>query len=138
MSAEGAMRAAVVAALGGDAALMALANGIYDGAPVQASEPYVVVADCAGVDWGAKGVDGRELRLSIALYDKGDTSAMIAAMLGRVEAAMRGIDGVADGWRIVTMRFVRSRVARSVASQRRNGGWQGVVDYRARVVSDDG
>lgn len=134
MSAEGAMRAAVVAALGGDAALMALVNGIYDGVPVQASEPYVVIAECAGVDWGAKGVDGREVRLSISLHDKGDTSAAIAAMLGRVESAMRGIEDVVDEWRIVTMRFVRSRVVRSMASQRREGGWQGVVDYRVRVV----
>jgi hypothetical protein len=134
MSAEGAVRAAVVAALGEDGALMALVNGLYDGVPVQASAPYIVVADCAGADWGAKGVDGREVRLSIALYDKGEGSAAIAAMLARVEAAMRGVGGVVGGWRIVTVRFVRSRVARAVASQRRDGGWQGVVDYRVRVV----
>lgn len=136
MSAEGAMRATVVAALGGDAALMALVNGIHDGAPVQASAPYVVVAECAGADWGAKGVDGREVRLSISLHDKGDTSAAIAEMLGRVEAVMRGIESLVGGWRVVTMRFVRSRVARSVTSQRRDEGWQGVVDYRMRVVSE--
>lgn len=136
MSAEGAMRAAVVAALGGDAALMALVNGIHDGAPVQASAPYVVVAECAGADWGAKGVDGREVRLSISLHDKGDTSVAIAEMLGRVEAVMRGIESLVGGWRVVTMRFVRSRVARSVTSQRRDEGWQGVVDYRMRVVSE--
>jgi hypothetical protein len=136
MSAEGAIRSAVVAALRADAALMALLNGLYDGAPVQASQPYAAVAECAGSDWGAKGVDGRELRLSIALFDKGETPARIAAMLGRVEVAMRGLDGTVEGWRIVTVRFVRSRVARAVASQRREGGWQGVVDYRLRAVAE--
>ncbi|MDX3900226.1 MAG: hypothetical protein QHC40_06935 [Sphingobium sp.] len=75
------------------------------------------------------------MRLSVALFDKGETPGAIAAMLGRVEAAMRGVDGdVRDGWWIVGVRFVRSRVARAVPSQRRGGGWQGVADYRVRAV----
>lgn len=135
MSAEGAIRAAAVAALRADAALTALVNGIHDGAQVQASEPYIQVGECVGTDWGAKGLDGREVRLSLALLDKGETPGAIAAMLGRVEVAMRGVDGdVRDGWRIVGVRIVRSRVARAVPSQRRDGGWQGVADYRMRAV----
>ncbi len=135
MSAEGAIRAAVVAALREDAALTALVNGIHDGAQVQASEPYIQVTECVGTEWGAKGLEGREVRLSLALFDKGETPGAIAAMLGRVEAAMRGVDGSArEGWRIVGMRFVRSRVARTAPSQRRDGGWQGVADYRVRAV----
>ncbi|WP_186378756.1 hypothetical protein [Sphingobium sp. B2] len=38
---------------------------------------------------------------------------------------------VREGWRIVTARLVRSRVARAT---RQGGGWSAVVDYRLRAV----
>ena len=38
---------------------------------------------------------------------------------------------VREGWRVVTARLVRSRVARAA---RQGGGWSAVVDYRLRAV----
>ena len=52
MSAELAVRAAVIAALRADAMLMAGLNGLYDGEPVRASAPYGHVGDCIGTEWG--------------------------------------------------------------------------------------
>lgn len=131
MSAEVAVRGAVVAALRGDAVLMAGVNGLFDGVPVRASAPYGVVGDCVAVDWGAKDVDGRELVLTVSLFDVGESPARLAGLLARVGVAMGSVE-VADGWRVVSGRLVRSRVARTGARD----GWQALVDYRFRVVGE--
>ncbi|MEJ7933388.1 DUF3168 domain-containing protein [Sphingobium sp. AN558] len=131
MSAELAIRGAVIDALRGDAALMDRLNGLFDGAPVRASAPYGVVGDCLGADWGAKDVDGRELRLSISLHDAGPAPGRLAPLLARIDPVLRAMQAPADGWRIVATRLLRSRVAKSGAE-----AWQAVVDYRLRVVRD--
>jgi hypothetical protein len=129
MSAEVVVRAAVIDALRGDAALMAGLNGLFDGAAGRASAPYGVVGDCVATDWGAKGLEGRELTLAISLFDVGETPGRLAGWLARVDAVVRGVD-VAGGWRVAGARLVRSRVARTGARD----GWQALADYRIRLV----
>lgn len=133
MSAEMAIRGAVIAALRGDMGLMDGLNGLFDGAPVRASAPYGVVGECIGADWGAKDVEGRELRLSISLHDAGETTGRLARAMARIDPAVRTA-GMVDGWRIVTARLIRSRVARVGA--RGESGWQAVIDYRIRAVRE--
>lgn len=130
MSAELAIRGAVIEALRGDMALMDRLNGLFDGAPARASAPYAVVGECLGADWGAKDVDGRELRLSISLHDAGPTPVRLAPLMARIDPVLRAAIA-ADGWRIVTARLLRSRVARNGTE-----AWQAVVDYRIRVVRE--
>lgn len=130
MSAEVTVRAAVIAALRGDAALMGGLNGLFDGQPVRASTPYAVVGECIAGDWGAKGVDGRELRLSISLHDAGETPGRLAALLTRIDPVVQAADASGEGWRIIGARLVRSRLAKAG----KGDGWQAVVDYRLRVV----
>jgi hypothetical protein len=134
MSAELAVRDAVIAALRGDVALMDGLNGLFDGAPARASAPYGVVGECLGADWGAKDVEGCELRLSISLHDAGETTGRLAALMARIDPAVRGVQGAVDGWRIVTARLLRSRVAR--ATGRGEPGWRAVIDYRIRAVRE--
>ncbi|KEQ50210.1 tail completion protein gp17 [Sphingobium chlorophenolicum] len=129
MSAEVAVRGALVAALRGDAALMAGLNGLFDGAPGRASAPYGVVGDCVALDWGAKDLDGRELVVTVSLFDVGEAPVRLAGLLARVDAVVRAV-GLVGGWRVVGARLVRSRVARTGARD----GWQALVDYRMRVV----
>ena len=129
MSAEVTVRAAIVAALGGDAALMSGLNGLFDGQPVRASVPYAVVGECIGSDWGAKDLDGRELRLTISLHDAGETPGRLAVLLARVGGVMQLLED-AEGWRVVGVRLIRSRVVKG----RDKDAWQAVVDYRVRVV----
>lgn len=133
MSAEVAVRAAVIAALRADGALMAAINGLYDGDPIRASAPYGHVGDCIGSDWGGKDVAGRELRLTIGLQAVDETPARLGAMIARIDPAI-ALAPVLDGWRIVTARLIRSRVARSGA--RPADGWRAVIDYRIRAVRD--
>lgn len=129
MSAEVAVRGAVVAALRGDADLMAGLNGVFDGTPGRASAPYGVVGDCVALDWGAKDVEGRELTLTVSLFDVGEAPSRLAGLLGRVDAVLRAV-GSAEGWRVVGARLVRSRLSRTGARD----GWQALADYRLRVV----
>lgn len=129
MSAEVAVRGAVVEALRGDALLMAGLNGLFDGAPGRATAPYGVVGECVALDWGAKDVDGRELVLTVSLFDVGESPSRLAGLLGRVDPVVRAVE-LAEGWRVVSARLVRSRVARTSARD----GWQALVDYRLRVV----
>ena len=132
MSAEVAVRAAVIAALKEDAELMAALNGLFDGEPVRASVPYALVGECIATDWGAKDVDGRELRLTIGLHDAGETPARMAAMLERIDPAIQAADAGAGGWRIVSARLVRSRLMKT----REKDGWQAIADYRLRAVRE--
>lgn len=131
MSAEVTVRAAIVAALRADTTLMNGLNGLFDGQPVRASVPYAVVGECLASDWGGKGLDGRELRLSISLHDAGETPGRLAVLLGRIEPVVQAADG-GEGWRIVGARLIRSRVMKA----RDKDGWQAVVDYRMRVVRE--
>lgn len=134
MSAEVAVREAVIAALKGDAALMGGLNGLFDGQPVRASVPYAVVGECIATDWGAKELEGRELRLAVNLHDAGEAPTRLAALSARVDAAIAGADAATQGWRIVTARLVRSRLVKGAGRD----GWQAVADYRLRVVSEPG
>lgn len=131
MSAEVTVRAAVIAALEGNAALMGGLNSVFDGQPVRASVPYAVVGECIASDWGAKDVDGRELRLTIGLHEAGETPGRLATLLERIDGVMQGLE-LAEGWRIVGVRLIRSRVAKG----REKDAWQAVVDYRVRVVRE--
>ncbi|KFG89428.1 hypothetical protein BV98_002812 [Sphingobium herbicidovorans NBRC 16415] len=131
MSAEVTVRAAAIAALREDTVLMDGLNGLFDGQPVRASVPYAVVGECLASDWGGKGLDGRELRLSISLHDAGETPGRLAMLLGRIEPVVQAADG-GEGWRIVGVRLIRSRLVKA----RDRDGWQAVVDYRLRVVRE--
>lgn len=133
MSAEVAVRGAVIAALRGDGALMALVNGVHDGEPGRAAMPYGFAGECIGSDWGGKDIEGRELRLTVGLAVAGDATDALGAMIVRVEAAM-GTILPAGGWRVVGARLARSRVAR--AGPGPAGGWRAVVDYRLRAVRE--
>lgn len=131
MSAEAAARAAVIAGLRADGALMAGLNGLFDGEPGRASMPYGHVGECIGADWGGKGLDGREVRLTIGLRAADETPARLAAMMARVDAVLAAVPD-ADGWRTVTARLIRSRLMRD--EPRAPGGWRAMIDYRLRMV----
>ncbi|MEC3911634.1 DUF3168 domain-containing protein [Sphingobium sp. CR2-8] len=131
MSAEVAARAAVIAALRADAVLMAGLNGLFDGEPGRASAPYGHVGEAIGADWGGKDVAGREVRLTIGLRSPDKTPGRLGAMIARIDPALASAP-MQDGWRIVTARLIRSRVARE--DGRAPMGWRAVIDYRLRVV----
>lgn len=120
-----ALAAAVTAALGEVAGL----NGAYDGPPLQAAFPYAIVDAGAESDWSHKSGEGRELRLAVTIRDQGERPARLRALIGAAEAAIGAVAGDFDGWRLVTLVFLRSRMLRAPGA-----GWTAAVDYRARML----
>lgn len=131
MSAEQEIRAAMIAGLRGHSGLSALVNRVFDGPPVKASVPYVVVGEFSGTDWGTKDRPGRELRLALSIIDEGETPTRIGTILPLVGIAVQGVvaAGVA-GWEMGSLVLVRSRLVASAPSK-----WSAVMDYRLRVLS---
>lgn len=124
-SAGEALIAAVTAALGEVAGL----NGVYDGPPLQAAFPYAVVDAGPESDWSHKSGEGRELRLAVTIRDQGERPARLRALMRAAEAAIGGLESEFDGWRLVTMVFLRSQMLRS-----NDATWMAALDYRARLL----
>ena len=125
MTAGAELQAAAIAALQAVAEL----GRVYDGQPVQAAVPYAVVEPGAEADWGHKSGAGREVRLAVTIKDEGERPARLRRLMSEVEAALASVTAVA-GWQLVTMRFLSSRVAKD-----RQGGWIGLVEFRARLLA---
>lgn len=133
MNAEMVARGAVLAALRDHGGLMAVLNGVHDGAPVQASAPYAVVGEAIGGEWGTKDADGWEIRVGISLFDRAEGSGRLGEMMAMADAAVRGIGAIA-GWEVGSIVFLRSRTVRRSPAERDGGGWSATLDYRLRML----
>lgn len=129
MSAEILFRAALLEALSADARLSAMVNGVYEEAPVKASPPYIVLRPGLAGDWSTKDRRGRELRLALSVHDAGRAPDAIGGIAARAERAIEAMPPDLDGWRIVGLVFLRSRLGRDA-----DGGWSVLIEYRARLL----
>ncbi|MBX3562461.1 MAG: DUF3168 domain-containing protein [Sphingomonas sp.] len=129
MSAGEALAKAATAKLAGIAGL----SGIFDARPWQAAHPYATVDAGAEADWSHKTGAGREVRLAIAIRDKGERPERLRRLIAAAEAAMAGPDMATGGWRIVSLAFLRMRIVPDGRD-----GWIGTIDYRARMLAIEG
>jgi hypothetical protein len=106
--------------------------GVWPGAPLQTIVPYAIVEAGAATDWGCKGREGREVRLSIAVYDDGERPQRIQSLMSAVEAALAE-PPPCSGWQIASFAFVRSRLLRQ--GRGGSGGWAGSLEFRARLLA---
>jgi hypothetical protein len=125
-AAADALRAASVAALEGISGI----GRVYDAPPVTASAPHALVEIDADMDWGHKSGAGRELRLAATLTGDGERPIRLRASAAAAEAALAALSGEYQGWRVVTMRRLRSRELR-----RSKSGWAAVIEFRARMLA---
>ncbi len=125
---SGAGQALVEAALTALRAVEGL-NGVYDGPPISAAYPYAVLAAGPESDWSHKGGEGRELRLSILVFDKGERPARLRVIAAAIEAAATGIGPDLAGWRLVNLVFLRGAMLRD-----KGAAWTAAIDYRARLL----
>ena len=121
-----ALSAAAIAAL----SRLAELNGAYDGPPMQAVHPFATVDSGLESDWSHKSGEGRELRLAVTIRDQGERPARLRRLMRLAETALAGA-GAVQGWRIVTLRFLRSRVVRE------STGWVGIIELRARMLAEE-
>jgi hypothetical protein len=122
-----AVQRALVAAL--DVPGLAALTGIYDGPPPDAAYPYAAISDGSTTDWSHKSGQGREHRLSIAIWDDGASPARLHQLIAAAEDAIEATPRNLPGYRIVSLAFLRSRIVRDPA-----GPWAGRVDYRVRTL----
>jgi len=120
-----ALTEAVLAALRGVATL----NGAYDGTPLAAAFPYATVETGPESDWSHKSGEGRELRLSILVRDKGERPARLRESVAAVEAAIPEIGRDLTGWRLVNLVFLRGSMLRDASA-----AWTAAIEYRARLL----
>lgn len=124
MSAGLAVQRLVMAALSGIAGV----TGVFDGPPVDAVAPYLVIGPDLVTDWSTKTEIGHEHRLGVSVWDAGPGAARAKQLMGEVEAVLGGLAGGRDGHGVVSVRFLRSLVLTDP------DGWtQGLVEFRVRT-----
>ena len=110
-------------------ALLALGvlDGVYDGPPARAAYPYVAIDAGSEADWSHKSGTGREIALSLTLWDaRADGLQDLAdAVEGCVTSGL-----VVAGWQLVNSQLVRRRTVRDVA-----GPWAVAIDFRVRMLA---
>jgi hypothetical protein len=117
-----------------EAALAALRTiggmGVYEGPPVQSVYPYAVAEAGLEADWSHKSGDGREVRLTVIMRDRGERPVRLRALMAAAELALGELPADLGGWNVASFLFLRSRL---VAEGK--GAWAGVIDYRARMLA---
>ena len=104
-------------------------NGCYDGPPLSAACPYAIVETGPESDWSHKSGEGRELRLSILVRDKGERPARLRGIMTALETATATIGPDLAGWRLVNLVFLRGSMLRSA-----DAAWTAAIEYRARLL----
>ena len=128
MSAAEALAGAAGAALAGVAGL-----AVHGGPPLQAAFPHAIVETGPESDWSHKSGAGRELRLAVTIRDRGERPDRLRHLTAQAEAAVAAVEAV-EGWQLVTLRFVRSRIV-APARGGAEAEWAGVIEYRARLLA---
>ena len=106
--------------------LQPLAVTVFDAVPVRGGVPQAVLGEPSDSDWGAAGIEGRELRVTVTLSDEGEQPR-------RLRAAMQAVEGIAlpaalsEGWRVAGLAVIATRMAKTGAR------WTANVEWRARL-----
>jgi hypothetical protein len=124
------LQTALVTALETHPVLADELTGVFDGPPPRATFPYASINEGAASDWSTKTALGREIRIGLTVWDDGESATRLHQLIGHVEDAVAALPRDLSGWRIASIVFLRSFVARNPA-----GAWAGVVDYRIRMLS---
>lgn len=130
MTAAGrAVQRALYETLCAHAGLAARVTGIFDHVPEGQGLPYVTVGEAVETDWSAVDFAGRDHRLSVHVWSQHAGMAEAKDILGLVDEALEHIPEQLGGHRLVSLRFLSSRVIADVE----DGVRHGVAEYRART-----
>lgn len=111
-------------------ALAPMGVAVLAAPPGRALFPHLILERPVLADWSARGCEGREGRIAVQAHAQGSVPDAAEAMLAEVEAAVLALPtGLADGWRLVALSLVRSRVGPGG-----EGRWIALAEFRVRVV----
>lgn len=102
-------------------------TGIYHDAPARAPFPYVVLICDDEKDWSCKGRDGREIMLSLAIWDDEPGRLLDLEALVEAELAEAAISG---RWHLSTFVQVGKRRSRNPS-----GPDSSRIEMRARLIA---
>ncbi|MBA5776364.1 DUF3168 domain-containing protein [Stappia sp. F7233] len=129
MSAEIALRAAILTRLKGDAGFAAALGGerVFDGAPQRQSFPFAFLAEVTAAPLDADAGDAEELRLTIAVLSRAATRGETAGALDAIREGLAVLDPDLGGYRLANLTVT------SAATERLNDGrtWRGTLRLRA-------
>lgn len=131
-NAQGAVRAAMLDMLAGDAVLAASLNIVIDGSAVQQTAPYLQIGEAMATDWGTKDRPGRELRFALSIVDLADGPGRLATLAAAAEGAIEAMPRDIGGWRVAGIALLQSRLVNDAP-----GRWRALIDYRVRVLAAD-
>jgi len=106
---------------------------VYDYPPVQAAAPYAVVEIGPVTDWSFKGGVGRELRLALTLWDRGERPTRLRDFTRAAQLKVEAIEGEGEGWDLVSFHYLRERAV-PPRPPTPNGLTATMVEYRARLL----
>jgi len=124
------LRAALLAWLRADPVLAAQLNSVTEEAPQRASPPWLGLVTSASADWSVKDTPGREVRIALELHTRGDDPATAAALVEAIENRIAALPRAQDGFAVVTIVFLRSRVEQRPANTR-----AALLEYRFRLLA---
>jgi len=128
MSGVLALRGVVVAALRGDAGLMALVNAVEDASAAKLTPPVLMVGGFVATEWGARGLHGLSVRVPLILSDRAEDVTRLDSAAARIDAVMDALPEEAGDWRIGTVQLASARALRGS-----DGHWTMPLDYLVRV-----
>ena len=123
------LRAALIAWLQADAALMSQLNAVTEEAPSRASPPWLGIAASASADWSTKDRAGREVRVALELHCRGDDPAGAASLANAANARVLALPPAQAGFHIASAIFLRARAEQRVRNIRSI-----LVEYRFRLL----
>ena len=126
MSGRVVLQAAIVARLNA-----VLDVSVFDAPPVRGGLPYAVVDEPVLSDWSTKTWVGREGLVLLTLLDGGERPVRARALLAAAEEGLEALPpDLGEGWRVVRLALVRSRVLRV------GDRWRGTSEFLVRMYRE--
>ena len=103
---------------------------VFDAPPARGSRPHLVIDEPVQGDWGAKGVEAREYRVTVRGHDSGERPVRLRGVGEAVDGAMRGLPrDLGDGWGLASVALVRARMLREGGDR-----WVASSEWRLRIM----
>ena len=104
---------------------------VFDAPPVRGGLPYAVVDEPVLSDWSTKTWVGRVGRVLLTLFDGGERPVRVRALLAVAEEGLELLaPDLGEGWRVVRLALVRSRVLRV------GDRWRGTAEFLVRMYRE--
>jgi hypothetical protein len=131
------LQQSIYEALVGDTALGCLLGGesrIYDGAPREASFPYVTIDQLATRDWSAGDSAGFEHLLTLSVWSRYSGKREAHALLDAIHSCLHEAKLEIRGASLINLRFESSSIGRDDDG----ATYHGVIRFRAVTEVEEG